>query len=93
MVRRRTDREQPVIFRENSREGESTIKYDLTTSAPGFSKLQAGATFKIFRVNYDTASPLGFDSPYSLVTGATHSICAASSLRIKVGPMCRQAPL
>jgi hypothetical protein len=60
----------PVIFRENSREGESTIKYDLTTSAPGFSKLQAGATFKIFRVNYDTASPLGFDSPYSLVTGA-----------------------
>jgi len=56
----------PVVFRDNSREGESTIKYDLTSYAGMLGKLQAGGSVKIFRINYDIASPLGSDSPYSL---------------------------
>lgn len=59
----------PVIFQETSREGESTIKYDLTTYAGSMGKVQAGGNFKIFRVDYNTASPLGFDSPFSVVPG------------------------
>lgn len=56
----------PVVFRDDSREGESTIKYDLTAYAGGLGKLQAGGSLKIFRIRYDLASPLGSDSPYSL---------------------------
>jgi hypothetical protein len=59
----------PVVFREVSREGESTVKYDLTTYASALGKIQTGGTFKIFRIDYDTASPLGFDSPYSVTPG------------------------
>ncbi|HBY59803.1 MAG TPA: hypothetical protein DEH78_08255, partial [Solibacterales bacterium] len=59
----------PTVFREDNREGESTVKYDLTTYAPMFGKLQAGGSYKIFRVNYDSDSPFGFDSPYSRVPG------------------------
>ena len=58
-----------LIFRENSREGETTLKYDLTTYVPVLNKLQAGGSFKIFNVRYDSASPLGYDSPYSVVPG------------------------
>ena len=62
----------PVVFREDSREGETTIKYDLTTylSMMGRkNKIQAGGSFKIFRLNYDTGSPLGDDSPFSVTPG------------------------
>lgn len=55
------------VFRENSREGESTVKYDLTAYLPMIDKLQAGGSLKIFNIRYNTASPLGYDSPYSLV--------------------------
>jgi hypothetical protein len=55
----------PVVFRDNSSEGESTVKYDLTWYAGGLGKLQAGASQKWFRIQYDVASPLGADSPYS----------------------------
>ncbi len=54
-----------VVFRDNSSERETTLKYDLTTYVPMFGKLQAGGSFKIFQLDYDTASPLGNDSPYS----------------------------
>jgi hypothetical protein len=60
----------PAIYNEDSREGESTVKYDLTLYAPFVSKLQTGGSFKIFRVNYTTQSPLGYDSPYSLTPGS-----------------------
>lgn len=56
----------PVIYFDDSREGETTLKYDLTTYIPMFDKLQAGGSFKIFRLNYNTESPFGYDSPYSL---------------------------
>jgi len=55
----------PVVFRDDSSERETTFKYDLTTYVPIFGKVQAGGSFKIFQLDYDTASPLGNDSPYS----------------------------
>ena len=48
----------PLVFRENSREGESTIKYDLTLQVPLSHRVQAGVSQKFFRVRYDAASPL-----------------------------------
>lgn len=60
----------PTVFRENSREGESTVKYDLTLFGQSLGKIQVGGSFKIFRVHYDTASPYGTDSPYSLTIGS-----------------------
>jgi outer membrane receptor protein involved in Fe transport len=57
----------PIIFRENSREGETTLKYDFTSYIPVFEKVQTGGSFKIFNIRYNTASPLGVDSPFSPV--------------------------
>ena len=54
----------PVVFRENSGENETTLKYDLTTEFGRGFKLQVGGSFKVFRIDYDTASPYGNDSPY-----------------------------
>ncbi|MCC7241451.1 MAG: TonB-dependent receptor, partial [Acidobacteria bacterium] len=59
----------PVVFKENSSEGDTTLKYDLTTSLPLLNRLQIGGSVKVLRVNYDTASPLGNDSPYSPAAG------------------------
>ncbi len=56
----------PVVFSEDSREGEATVKYDLTLYAPLVGKLQAGGSFKSFQIRYNTDSPFGADSPYSL---------------------------
>jgi hypothetical protein len=56
----------PLVFRENSREGETTLKYDYTGYIPMLDKLQLGGSFKYFRVNYNAASPFGTDSPYSI---------------------------
>lgn len=57
----------PVVFDDNSRERETTLKYDLTLSAPFFEKVQAGGAFKVFNVNYRVLSPFGSDTPYSVV--------------------------
>ena len=57
----------PTIFREDSRENETTLKYDYTAFLPGLAKLQTGGSYKIFRVRYDAASPFGNDNPYSPV--------------------------
>jgi outer membrane receptor protein involved in Fe transport len=54
----------PVVFSENSGENETTLKYDLTTEFGRGFKLQVGGSFKVFRIDYDTASPYGNDSPY-----------------------------
>jgi outer membrane receptor for ferrienterochelin and colicin len=56
----------PVVYSDDSREGESTIKYDLTTYVPMLDKLQVGGSFKLFQLNYDTAAPFGTNSPYSV---------------------------
>ena len=56
----------PVIFAENSREGEGTVKYDLTLYAQKLGKLQAGVSYKFFKIVYNANSPFGTNSPYSL---------------------------
>ena len=56
----------PTVFFENSREGETTLKYDLTLSAPLRTRVQAGGSVKAFRIRYDVDSPYGSDNPYSL---------------------------
>ncbi len=57
-----------LVFREDSSEGESTAKYDLTVEMPG-GRVQTGGNFKAFRIRYDAASPFGSDSPYSVTQG------------------------
>jgi outer membrane receptor protein involved in Fe transport len=55
----------PVVYREDSHEGETTIKYDLTLHLRLFDAVQAGGTFKVFNVGYTVESPYGNDTPYS----------------------------
>jgi hypothetical protein len=56
----------PQVFAENSREAENTLKYALTFYGGMVGKLQAGASYKLFQIRYNTDSPFGTDSPYSL---------------------------
>lgn len=55
-----------LLYSENSREGETTIKYDFTRYMGESLKLQAGGNFKSFGVSYNSQSPFGDDSPYSV---------------------------
>ncbi len=75
----------PIVFRENSSEAETTLKYDLTTYMPMLNKLQVGGSVKIVRVNYDTASPFGNDSPYSSVPGLDPFALAATLAESETG--------
>ena len=59
----------PVIFQTDSTESETTVKYDATLSASSKRKFQFGGSVKQFRLKYETAAPLGFDSPYSVQPG------------------------
>ena len=59
----------PVVYFEDSREGETTVKYDLTTHLPFFDTVQTGGSIKIFRINYEARSPYGNDTPYSPMPG------------------------
>ncbi|HVH28003.1 MAG TPA: TonB-dependent receptor [Vicinamibacterales bacterium] len=59
----------PVVYFEDSREGETTLKYDLTVHLPFFETVQAGGSFKTFGINYRVESPYGNDTPYSPVPG------------------------
>ena len=59
----------PVVYFEDSREGETTLKYDLTVHVPFFDAVQAGGSFKTFRIDYTVESPYGNDTPYSPVAG------------------------
>ena len=59
----------PVVYSEDSREGETTIKYDLTWHLPFFDTVQTGGSVKTFRITYAAASPFGNDTPYSPVPG------------------------
>ena len=59
----------PVVYFEDSREGEPTIKYALTVHVPFFDTVQAGGSFKTFRIDYTVESPYGNDTPYSPVAG------------------------
>jgi hypothetical protein len=59
----------PLVYVEDSREGETTVKYDLTVHVPYSTTLQIGSSVKQFRVNYQVDSPFGNDTPYSPVPG------------------------
>ena len=59
----------PVVYFEDSREGESTLKYNLTLHLPLFDTVQAGGSFKTFQIDYTVESPYGNDTPYSPVAG------------------------
>jgi hypothetical protein len=59
----------PTIYFENSREGETTVKYDLTLNLPYVDKLQVGGSAKVFRIDYAAESPFGNDTPFSPVPG------------------------
>jgi hypothetical protein len=55
----------PVVYAEDSREGETTVKYDLTLHVPVVETVQVGGSFKSFRIDYQAESPYGNDTPYS----------------------------
>lgn len=57
----------PFVYREDSSEEETTIKYDITAYQSALGKLQAGGSFKIFQPNYSVQSPLGYDGPFTTV--------------------------
>jgi hypothetical protein len=59
----------PIVYRSDSTESETTVKYDATVVGSSTTRLQFGGSIKESRLNYDTAAPLGFDSPYSLRPG------------------------
>ncbi len=59
----------PTVYFEDSREGETTFKYDLTLNVPWADKVQAGGSFKIFRIDYRAESPFGNDTPFAPVPG------------------------
>ncbi len=59
----------PVVYFENSRERETTVKYDLTVHARFSTTVQTGGSVKQLRANYRVDSPYGNDTPYSPVTG------------------------
>jgi hypothetical protein len=56
-----------LVFREQSAEAETAVRYDVTIAAPFARKLQAGATLKMSQLDYDAASPFGTDSPFFTV--------------------------
>lgn len=61
----------PPVYREDSREGETTLKYDLTLYTPVLDKVQVGGSFKLFRIRYDAAQPFGnSDNPFAVRTDA-----------------------
>jgi outer membrane receptor protein involved in Fe transport len=53
-----------LVFREDSTESETALKYDLTIDVPVVGKLQAGAHVKRLVAEYDAESPYGTDSPF-----------------------------
>ena len=59
----------PIVYFEDSREGETTVKYDLTVHVPFFDTVHTGGSVKIFRIDYQAESPYGNDTPYSPVPG------------------------
>ncbi len=59
-----------TVFREQSSESETTVKYDLSVSVPFAQKIQAGGSVRASLIDYDAASPLGTDSPFFAVPDA-----------------------
>ncbi len=75
----------PLIYGENSREGESTVKYDFTGYVGTFDKIQFGGSQKVFRVHYNAQQPLGVLSPYSLTPGVNPFFLDSSATETQTG--------
>ncbi|MFN7544277.1 MAG: TonB-dependent receptor domain-containing protein [Acidobacteriota bacterium] len=52
-------------FSDRTREGETTLKYDLNVYLPLLNKLQAGGSIKLFRVDLNATQPFGIESQFS----------------------------
>ncbi len=52
-------------FTDRTREGETTLKYDLSVYVPLLNKVQAGGSLKLFRVNLNATQPFGIESQFS----------------------------
>jgi ligand-binding SRPBCC domain-containing protein len=59
-----------VVFREESSESDTTVKYDLSVSIPFLQKMQVGGSVKASHIDYDAESPFGTDSPFFPVADA-----------------------
>ncbi|MGE0449106.1 MAG: TonB-dependent receptor [Vicinamibacterales bacterium] len=55
----------PVVFREDSGEDETTVKYDFTRATRRVGRVQTGGSIKVFNVQYDAAAPFGSDNPFA----------------------------
>jgi hypothetical protein len=53
-----------LVFRERSSEADTAVKYDHTIDIPRVARVQAGGHVKVSRLDYDSASPFGSDSPF-----------------------------
>lgn len=60
-------RRSPIVYQDDSREGETTLKYDYTGFLPMLDKLQIGGSWKVFNLRYRTDSPFGNNNPFSPV--------------------------
>jgi hypothetical protein len=58
-----------VVYQERSREGETTVKYDLTLATRFAESVRLGGSVKAFGIDYDVSSPYGNDTPYSPTPG------------------------
>ncbi len=56
-----------VVFRQDSSEDETTLKYDLTLHTDRFGEYRLGASRKRFFNKYITLSPLGYNGPFTLI--------------------------
>ena len=56
-----------VLFRQDSTESETTVKYDLILHGGRLGEYRMGGASKYFANNYLTLSPLGYDGPFTLV--------------------------
>jgi hypothetical protein len=53
-----------LIFQNYSKDGESTIKYDLVLNTGKSGQIVSGISAKIFRENLDIQQPIGIENPY-----------------------------
>ena len=59
-----------LVFREESSEADTSVKYDHTIEVPGLARIQAGVQARASGIDFDAASPFGSDSPYFQVPDA-----------------------
>jgi hypothetical protein len=59
-----------LVFREQSAEADTSVKYDLMASVPWLQRVQAGGSLKASQVDFDAESPFGTDSPFFAVADA-----------------------